>query len=200
VRPRRFSSQRSRAAGVLAALAAVTFAGCGSSIPESKPPAPPSAQDLELIRQRAKPPVFWLGSRYRGEAVTEASLLRSGTASFSYGKPSCSPGSGCIYSIELVTQLKRNPITDDEICWRRLGHAWLLGCAGYEEAEVLTGAVLVYVSATEPLRVARALKRMDASASSTAFTKPRRFTCEEARAFPRRFRARLPDALRPQCT
>ncbi len=184
---------------MLAALAAVTFAGCGSSLREPKPPPPPSAQDLALIRQRAKPPVFWLGSRYRGQAVTEATLLRGGKASFSYGKPSCSPGSGCIYNISVATQRKRDPITDDEICWRRLGRAWLLGCAGYEEAEVLTGAVLVYVSAVEPARVARALKRMDASAHSTALAKLRPFTCEEVRAFPRRFRARLPDPLRPAC-
>lgn len=181
------------------ALAAVMFAACGSSFREPEPPPPPSAEDLARIGERAQPPVFWLGPRYRGKAVTEATLLRGGTASFSYGRPSCSPGSGCSYSISVATQLERDPITDDEICWRRLRRAWLLGCTGYEEAEVLTGGVLVYVSAVEPARVARALKRMDASAGSTAFTKPRRFTCEEARAFPRRFRARLPDALRPKC-
>jgi hypothetical protein len=182
----------------LAALA-VTFAGCGSSIRDPAPPPPPSAQDLARIRERAQPPVFWLGSRYRGQPVAEATLGRGGSASFSYGKPSCSPGSGCFYSIEVITQRERDPITDDEICWRRLGRAWLLGCAGYEEAEVLTGGVLVYVSAVDPARVARALKRMDASTRSTALTKPHRFTCEEARAFPRRFRSRLPGALRPQC-
>jgi hypothetical protein len=181
------------------ALAAVTVAGCGSSLREPDPPPPPSAQDLARIRERAHPPVFWLGLRYRGHAVTDARLLRDGTASFSYGKPSCSAGSGCIYNVSVATQRDRVPITDGEICWRRLGRAWLLGCVGYEEAEVLTGAVLVYVAALEPARAARALKRMDASARSTALAKPRRFTCEEARAFPRRFRARLPDALRPKC-
>ena len=195
----RSSSQRIRATGVLAALAAVTFAGCGSSIREPEPPPPPSAQDLARIRERARPPVFWLGLRYRGQAVTEASLLRGGTAGFSSGKPSCSAGSGCFYNISVATQRERDPITDDEICWQRLGRAWLLGCAGYEEAEVLTGAVLVYVSALEPARVARALKRMDAHGRPTALTKPRRFTCEEARAFPRRFRVRLPAPLRPKC-
>jgi hypothetical protein len=183
----------------LAALAAVAFAGCGSSLREPEPPPPPSAQDLARIRERARPPVFWLGPRYRGRPVWEANLLRSGTASFSYGKPSCSPGSGCIYAVEVSSQFERDPITDEEICWRRLGRAWLLGCDGYEEAEVFTGAVLVYLAAVDPARVARGLERMDASARSTALTKPRPFTCEEARAFPRRFRASLPDALRPRC-
>jgi hypothetical protein len=198
VRPRR--SGYLRGSALFAALA-VTLGACGSSIGGDEPPPRPSAQDLESIRQHAKPPVFWLGLRYRGQTVTRAEPLRDGTASFSYGEPSCSAGSGCIYNISVATQRDRAPITDGQICWRRLGRAWLLGCPGYEEAEVLTGAVLVYVAAGEPgpIQVARALKRMDAGGRSAALAKPRRFTCEEARKFPRRFRARLPDALRPQC-
>jgi hypothetical protein len=183
------------------ATLAVTLGACGSSLGDDEPPPPPSAQDLERIRQHATPPVFWLGLRYRGQTITRAARVRGGTASFSYGKPYCSAGSGCSYNISVATQRNRAPITDGEICWRRLGRAWLLGCPGYEEAEVLTGEVLVYVDATEPgpIQVARALKRLDAGGRSAALAKPRRFTCEEARSFPRRFRARLPDALRPNC-
>jgi hypothetical protein len=175
--------------------------GCETGLEEPQPPPEPTAQDLARIRESASPPVFWLGSQYQGQKVTHAERSSDGTWTFSYGPPSCAAGSGCSYNISIATSPKRDPSTEGEICWRRLGRAWLLGCADYQDAVVLTGKVLIHVVAFEPapIQVARAVRRLDTDNGSGVLTRPRRFSCDEAQRFPRRFRAQLPRGLRPHC-
>lgn len=185
------------AAFVMATLGA--DGGCGTY--EEDPPVPgkPTKRGLALIRSSADPPVYWLGVVYDGEELSIARSGRPGT-SFTYGERSCDPGSGCSYGTYVDTQRKRDVITDPPVCWRRWRGAWLLGCAGGEEAEILTGQVMVRIGSADAIYTARSLTRLDRATSARKLAAPRRFSCREAKRFSRTFRARLPKTLRPRCS
>ena len=99
----------------------------------------------------------------------------------------------------MATLRDRQPTTDGKICWRRLGEAWLLGCPSYEEVEIFTDDVLIYVRAASPHDVVPSLQRLDGSHGSKNFAPPQPFACSEIEAFPTRFRRKLPAALQSDC-
>jgi hypothetical protein len=167
---------------------------------QAGPPAPPTSQQLADIRADADPPVFWLGEIYRGDRISDASHDPPRLIAISYGDPYRGSSDSWLYPIDVATLRDRQPITDGKICWRRLGEAWLLGCPGYEEVEIFTDDVLIYVTATSPHDVVPSLQRLDGShGSKKNLAPPQPFACSEIEAFPTRFRRKLPAALQSDC-
>ena len=177
---------------------ALALVGCGDS-DNRDPPVAPTAKELGELRAAAKPPVYWLGPSYRGQKLAES---RAGDefVAFSYGEPSPASSDGWSYPIEVATVRTRRFAPDGRVCWRRLKRAWLVGCGGYEEVDVLTGDVLVSVRAVGPTpeSVARSLQRFDGSAR-TPLEPPQPFSCKELDAFPRQIRKAIPRTLRGGC-
>lgn len=170
---------------------------------DSEPPPPSSPGQIARVKHAPyRFPVYWFGKSFRGHELRNAG---SGPrfASFTYGEPSCDPGSGCSDPYVVQTSLTREPATDmliEDTCWIPVGKAWLLGCDGFEEGQLYTDRVEVYLSTqdTDPEALARRLKRLNRT-TPEKFKAPVPLSCAEVRRMPRRFRNKLPRALRPHC-
>jgi hypothetical protein len=105
VRPDLPSRPRSARAGRLArapfclCLGALALAGCGSTL-ENQPLAPSSLESLIATREY---PVYWLGKRFLGLSVSEASRDRGGAYTVQYGN--CIKGGqyACESPLSIVT-------------------------------------------------------------------------------------------------
>lgn len=189
---------------------AALIAGCGSDQSATTPPPstvpdrPPTAAQLARIASTPTAPFFWLGPRYRDQALTRAKLTAADPPDsiFQYGTPTCKTGVGCSYDLGVATLRDREPVTTQR-CWRRLGRALVLGCDQATALQVYTGAVEVFLSSREvrPARAALAL-RLKLRGTTTGprlagLAAPKPFTCREAKRFPPDFRTRLPLILAP---
>lgn len=176
-------------------------ASCGSA-DDSKPGPPSTPRQIAAVKQASYGfPVYWFGPSFRGRKLRNAGNGR-GSVTFTYGEPACDPGSGCTDPYVVQTTLHRDPATDttmEDTCWIRVGKAWLLGCDGFEEGQLYTGQVEVYVSSpdADPPGMARRLKPLNPT--TPAFGAPTPLPCAAVRRMPARFQKRLPQPLRPHC-
>lgn len=189
---------------------ALALAGCGGDETATAPPVstvpdrPPTAAQLARIASTPAHPFFWLGPSHEGQALTRGILTATEPPDsiFQYGPPTCRARVGCSYRLGVATLRDRAPDTTQR-CWRRLGPALVLGCDRGSELRIYSGSVEVFLSSTavKPARVALALRIKAAGAAVrprlAGLAAPQRFTCEEARDFPPRFRAQIPAQLAP---
>jgi hypothetical protein len=91
--------ERAFTPGLCLCLCALVVAGCGSTL-EDQPLAPSNLESLIAIREY---PVYWLGKRFAGLSVSEASRDRSGAYTVQYGN--CIKGGqyACESPLSIVT-------------------------------------------------------------------------------------------------
>jgi hypothetical protein len=185
-----------------ALMAVLLVASCGSADVASKPGPPSTPGEIAAVKHASYDfPVYWFGPSFRGHKLRNAGRGK-GYVTFTYGEPSCDPGSGCTDPYVVQTSLHREPATDttmEDTCWSPVGKAWLLGCDGFEEGQLYTDRVEVYVDSgdADPPAMARQLKALQST--TPVFRAPTPLPCAVVRKMPARFRKRLPQPLRPHC-
>lgn len=187
-----------------AAVIATALFGCGYSNEPERPRNSSRAEIAAVVDADYKFPVYWYGRRVKGGFGIPGGPIAGADAgpravSFDYEPVSCD--TGCWYNHAVSTSLNRAPaydgITPEDVCWIRIGKAWLLGCEGFSEGQLYTGRVEVYLfsDVVVPEFMARQLKPLGSSRPAK-FEPPKPFSCRQAG--PPRFRKLVPRALRPR--
>jgi hypothetical protein len=159
--------------------------------------------------RRAGFPIYWLGPRYRGLALSEIRIRENGSSSVSYGKLSCGSGESdsCAWDVSLYTSprsredfptaAERTPgMWGGPICFNKIGQAVAVNCLDpdTEEGEetLLTGNESIYVDMYDP----RALRSLTPPRGRPP-PAPIRLTCSEMEGMPRWAQRKVPANLRP---
>lgn len=195
-----------RGLSAAAVLSTLAFLGCGG---DSEPPiTKPTAAALQQLHA-APFPVYWLGTKYRGVALTSVEIADN-RAAFHYGWRDCgAPGSseaGCDYQLtvyNLPTQRHLFPAKNDTpatagpACFKHIRRALLMGCPGFGESVLLTDRGQVALDGQDDQRMATRLRPMSVKAQADPFAPPVRIPCAQFRGLPQWFAAKVPASMRP---
>jgi hypothetical protein len=139
-----------RAAGALAALAALALAavGCGDTL-QDQPIASGSLEQLIMVRAF---PIYWLGTRFEGLALASVTEDPSGAYMIQYGNCSIGGQYTCVSPLALITTPDNSFLPGGSSPSRRVLIRGVQGAATRRGAalELPTGGVLVDIYAKTP--------------------------------------------------
>lgn len=200
---------------VAVAIGLLILPGADRLDKDDEPPPKPTPAEIQKVIAQTRAPIYWFGRRYEKFALSRVNVSGPKWVGFSYGKFTCSPGSGCTAHTGLSTRPRKEPLRyfrdglregGNRVCWRPFGKAIVLNFIcdrGFpQEIEILTGRQAIALSSIDDLgdrpatRVARSLKPLNDYAP-WPLAAPAPLTCRELRYFPSNYRSKIPRRLRP---